>query len=452
MRLTAAIAVGLALLQSASWAEQPLRAPSAPRNDPQLIVEITEDLLNRFITHRQTALRPVQDVILEAQVFGQEQTSTEVRLDFTPSRDGAAAYVRLAGRTNSDTMGYTPQAAVHTLADNSFSASKLVIFDGAMFRTQRPQVHVVPYSQPLCAATPADGTPLGPLFSGIALQIAQARRPEADRVIVDKISRRVGTEFNRDIDRQLATLNQGWLRQVRPWLVQMGWLPKATRASSTGEALHYAARFEDGLSLPPVPATQAEPRMSSQRNRIAIHESLVNFALASLNLEAVKFTPEQLDAYVQPAQSLLDDLGEQSPPGLTVPPTSPTPAGAAIQLDQHEPVRVEFDGGEIRVTLRASFAIPLGGATPLQVMELRYRFEPVNDGWRLAPADVAVPPAGDGTGQPDVFAAIIEQQVRGRVPELRLPRQIAVPSASTRVQLTFRDPVLQEGWLVLEVE
>jgi hypothetical protein len=452
MRLTAAIAVGLALLQSASWAEQPLRAPSAPRNDPQLIVEITEDLLNRFITHRQTALRPVQDVILEAQVFGQEQTSTEVRLDFTPSRDGAAAYVRLAGRTNSDTMGYTPQAAVHTLADNSFSASKLVIFDGAMFRTQRPQVHVVPYSQPLCAATPADGTPLGPLFSGIALQIAQARRPEADRVIVDKISRRVGTEFNRDIDRQLATLNQGWLRRVRPWLVQSGWLPKGTRATSTGETLHYAARFEDGLSLPPVPGRTSEPRRVSRRNRIAIHESLLNFALASLKLEAVKFTLEQLVDYVDPAQRFLDDLGEQSGPGLTVPPASDAPEGSGIQLDRREPVRVAFRAGEIRVTLRASFVLPFGGATPPQVLEIAYRFEPVDDGWRLAPADVAVRAADEGTAQPDMFAAVVEQQVRSLAPELRLPRRIAVPSASSRVTLSFRDPVLEEGWLVLEVQ
>jgi hypothetical protein len=454
MKLAAATAVALALLVPSLWAQSPVRAPAVRSSDDQLVVEITEDLLNRLVTHRHTTLRPVQDVILEAQVFGQEQTSTELRIDLTPSRDGAAAEFRLTGQTASDTMGYTPQAAVHTLGDNSFSAAKLVVFDGTMFRTQRPRVQVVPYSQTVCAATPADGTPLGPLFAGFAYQIAQARRSEADIVVADRISRRVGAEFNSDVDRQLATLNQGWLRQVRPWLVQAGWLPAATRASSTGDRLHYAVRFQNGLSLPPVPSPSSAGREPARVNRIAVHESVLNFALASLKLDGLQFAPDQLDEFLRPAHKFLSGLSDEPPRTRATPRASSTPADAAVvQLDRQQPVRVELRDGEVHITFRASFALPLGGATPLQTIRIRSRIEPEEYAFLLAPAEVTVQAVDESAGQPEMVSALIQSQVESRVPTIRIPRRIAVPSASSgKVLLSIREPVLEDGWLVLEIE
>ena len=453
MKLVAAIVVALALPHSPVQADPTLRQPSRRPTDSQFVVEISEDLLNRLVTHRHTALRPVQDVILEAQVFGQEQTSTEVRIDLVPSRDGAAAEFRLNGRTASDTMGYTPQAAVHTLGDNSFSAAKRVVFDGTMFRTQRPRVHVVPCSQTVCAATPADGTPLGPLFAGFAFQVAQARRPEADLVVANKISRRVGTEFNNDVDRQLATLNQGWLRQVRPWLAQTGWLPTATRASSTGDRLHYAVRFQNGLSLPPVPAPSSAAREPARLNRIALHESVLNFALAALNLGGLQFTPDQLDQFLRPAHEFLSGLSDESLPILAVPPVAPSPAAAAVQLDRQQPVRVALRDGEVHVMFRASFALPLGGATPLQTIRIRLRIEREEYAFLLAPVEVTVQPSDESAGAADMVSALIQSQFESRVPTIRIPRRIVVPSASSgSVLLSIRDPVLADGWLVLEIE
>jgi hypothetical protein len=454
MKLAAAIAVVLVLSVPSLWAQSPVSAPSVRSSDNQLFVEITEDLLNRLVTHRHTALRPVQDVILEAQVFGQERTSTELRIDLTPSRDGAAAEFRLSGRTASDTMGYTPQAAVHTLGDNSFSAAKLVVFDGRMFRTQRPRVQVVPHSQTVCAATPADGTPLGPLFAGFAFQIAQARRPEADFVVADRISRRVGAEFNGDVDRQLATLNQGWLRQVRPWLVQTGWLPAATRASSSGDRLQYAVRFQNGLSLAPVPPPSSAAREPARLNRIAVHESVLNFALATFKLDGLQFTPDQLDEFLQPAHKFLNDLTDELPSTLAAAPASSTPADAAVvHLDRQQPVRVELRDGEVHVTFRASFALPIGGATPLQTIRIRSRIEREEHAFLLAPAEVTVQPVDESTGQPEMVSALIQSQVESRVPTFRIPRQITVPSATSgKVLLSIREPVLEDGWLVLEIE
>jgi hypothetical protein len=322
-----------------------------------------------------------------------------------------------------------------------------------MFRTQRPRVQVVPYSQTVCAATPADGTPLGPLFAGFAYQIAQARRPEADFVVADKISRRVGAEFNGDVDRQLATLNQGWLRQVRPWLVQTGWLPVATRASSSSDRLYYAVRFQNGVSLPPVPPPSSVAREPARLNRIAVHESVLNFAIASLKLGGLQFTPDQLDEFLRPVHKFLSDLTDESPPTLAAPGGSSPADVGVVQLDRQQPVRVELRDGEVHVTFRASFALPLGGATPLQTIRIRSRIEQEEYAFRLAPAEVTVRPVDESAGQPEMVSALIQSQVASRVPTFRIPRQIAVPSASSgKVLLSIREPVLEDGWLVLETE
>jgi hypothetical protein len=107
----------------------------------------------------------------------------------------------------------------------------------------------------------------------------------------------------------------------------------------------------------------------------------------------------------------------------------------------------------VHVTFRASFALPLGGATPLQTIRIRSRIEQEEYAFRLAPAEVTVRPVDESAGQPEMVSALIQSQVASRVPTFRIPRQIAVPSASSgKVLLSIREPVLEDGWLVLETE
>jgi hypothetical protein len=124
-----------------------------------------------------------------------------------------------------------------------------------------------------------------------------------------------------------------------------------------------------------------------------------------------------------------------------------------VHLDQQQPVRVGLRDGAVHVTFRASFALPVGGATPLQTIRIRSRIEREEHAFLLAPAEVTVQPADESARATDMVSALIQSQVASRVPTIRIPRRIAVPSASSgKVLLSIREPVLEDGWLVLEIE
>ena len=71
---------------------------------------------------------------------------------------------------------------------------------------------------------------------------------EGEAVAARKIGEKVGPEFNKSLDEQLAQLNQGWLRMLSPQLRQTHWLPDRVNASTTHDALQVAVTLALALA------------------------------------------------------------------------------------------------------------------------------------------------------------------------------------------------------------
>jgi hypothetical protein len=457
--------------------------------DGHAVVEISEALLNRLVTHRETRRQPVRDFVLGADVFGQEETTTTVRIELQPSEGRAHAAFVLTGVTNSDTLGYTPQATVRTLGRHCFEARKDVVFDGELFQTRRPVVHVSPSNQTLSASTPVEGIPLiGPLAAQIAQQAAVAQTPQADAITVQKVSRGVGENFNAAIDAQLAPLNRGWSYGVRPPLAQAGWWPASQSLSSSDRALRWVVRFagvgdaslpaDTGMGLTwlsrrigaaprepargpwltrrgsaPADAGSVLRRPSADASRIAVHVGVFNAALESLNLAGTEFSPAEFERQIEFFARIVQDL--------SVEPIDPFPEGAAppaippgivVRLDAQRPLEIEAEADEIRVTARVAVTSPLGGAPTVLVVRLAYRIERARDVFELRPGEVTVSSA-DGNPVIDVLRPLMEQQVRSEIKPVRIPRRLRVPVPGQKsLELTIADVAVSEGWVAVTVE
>lgn len=435
--------------------EASTRVANRPPDDgSQLQLEITEKFLNRLVARHEVRQSNVRDFVLGAEVYGRETTLTDVAIKLRPSARAAAADVVLSGRNYPDTLGYTPQAVVHTLGFHSFTARKLVVYDGELFHTQRPRVSVVPCNQTVGVWTPFSSIPLiGPAVTSFAFQAALQRRGESEAITAEKIRERVGPEFNRSLDEELADLNRGWLTTLRPRLSAMHWLADEATASSTHEAIRLELRYDDA----PFPASNS-PWGDAAGSRIVLHEGLLNRAFHRLMLGGTVINPDDADRYWQRINDILNTWAIV-PEAADDDATAPTSAaefpmeGVTIRLGDHEPVRVEFLSDQAILHAAVAISVPPLVQTPLLDVAISYRIERDDRSITFAPHRVQILPVEPNQPGLGAMAPLIEQQALAHVRRLRIPRRFKLPPPDlARVEINISDIAAEDGWLLLSFE
>lgn len=437
---------------------------SAAHPCARLTLEVHEALLNRIAGRSEQRQSAVRDFVLGADVYGVEITATRVQIDLLPSANAVALNLVLHGENHSDTVGYTPQAAVRTLGVNSFTATKFVLHDGRLFHTRRPRVTVAPYNQTIGVDTPVSGVPLlGPLASSIAFQAAQAQRPAGEAITAQKISTGVGGEFNRNIDRELARLNRGWLDAVAPQLQRVGLGDVAIEASSTDQWARYAVRIAAPASVSPVGLEPHQPSTMTDAagpgpgvvGRLSVHAHLLNQLLDRLPLQGVTLRADEIVQAVGPGSewmAVIERLGIEVP-------QRPVEAIAglrnlSLRFDAHEPLRVSLLNDEFRLALRAALSLPPVIESPLLRIEIRYTLDAsASDELVLTPGGISFQPAEPGAPGLGPLGNLLETQSRALLPPVRIRRRVTVPVPDSEpVAVQVRSLRARDDWLELSVE
>lgn len=421
-----------------------------PPSNTGLVIDIHEELLNRIVRRTDQRESPVRDFVLGADVHGVESTTTTARVDLQPSSDGVALDLLLSGRNRAHTVGYTPQAAIRTLGQHRFTARKLIVHDGRLFRTARPRVDVSPSNQTLGVATPVSGVPLlGDIAASIGFQAAESQRAQGEAIAAQRIRDRVGTEFNRQIDAQLTQLNQGWVNQLGPQLRRFGFGDIEVAAQSTDDWARYSLglasarrttqsvrqRVQRPIERRGTPVRRVVRRRTNSGSsqpflgRITVRDAVVNDALSRLKIAGATF---QTADFAEPATTALRVLDALRDYGLVIADVPPEAAAAlrnlTIRFDEQQPLRVAFTRDLIWVRARASLAIPPLIDLPGTQITVRYRIEDTGtgsirlapDNFELKPADANAPPLGP-------LALLLESQATSAMPLITLPRDIEVP-------------------------
>lgn len=420
--------------------------PTATGEGSQICLHVSEEFLNRLVARTESRQSQVRDFVLGADVYGHETTHTDVRLDLRPHPTAAAADMVLHGRNFPDTLGYTPQAVVHTLGFHEFTARKLVVFDGRLFHTQRPRVSVVPCNQMVGIWTPFSGAPLiGPLVTAFAFDMAQQRRGEGEAVAAQKIGERVGPEFNRSLDEQLAELNRGSTRTLSPALEELGWKPDQLEVFTTNDALSLSVRYADAPTPAALPSTSPHRGLS-----VAIHESMLNRAFDRLLLEDTTLVPSDADAYWFRINDILQSWSVDADRDAGPAPSGGPPQGVTIRLGPDRPVQVEFGEDRAVLTTQAALRVPPVIETPLLNVVIEFGIERSPDAITFAPQQVRIQPADPNQPGFGAMAPVIEQQALASVRPLKLPRRFRLPPEDlANVQIELQDIIAAEGWLIL---
>jgi hypothetical protein len=422
---------------------------------------VSEDLVNRLLARRQVEVSPVRDYILEAEVFGRQETLTMLSVDFRPNDALAEVEFLLTGVTESSTVGITPQAAVNTLGRHQFLVAKPVYFDAVQFSTKTAKAHVAARNFNWAAATPAGNMPvIGRIANRFVLRAAEERRPLAEAIAAERLTEKAVPEFNRNLDEQLAAGNARWESAVRAPLKKLDFLPTRQRIVTTDSDLCYGGHFgseHDARVIGPPPELASRPLAMS----LAIHESLLNAFLDRLDLQGQSRAEHELiDAGEQffnrlrksDAESSAGSSDQHSPEAT--PGDQPLPA-ITILFDKTDPVRIRFAGDSVVVTLRAGFQLPVGGPIPPQRITIPFHVKQEDEEWLWEPGTIEVIPA-EPPAIPDplmLMQSLIRQRVAERLKPVRFRRALPLSlSGMNPLTVVTREIVVRDGWLAIGVE
>ncbi|MCH9654072.1 MAG: hypothetical protein K0U86_11565 [Planctomycetes bacterium] len=413
-----------------------------------LRVMVAEDFVNRLIHDSTSETGPVVDCILGAYVTGNQETTTEVGVDFKPSETTLRFDLTLSGVTNSSTSGTTSQATIYTDGHHSFWGGKEVNFNGDLFTTQPAWVKVDANNTTVGASTKLDGVPLlSKLGRNMAYRRTEQLRGEAEAIAAQRVRDRVRPRFDEEVDGRITKSNKKVGGELNKRLRDNGLFPSARSFASTDSHLYIRTRLMDTGEL----AANSPPLNISAKDSVVLqlHESVMNNSLSRMGLEGRKISDQDLITEFE--NSLADVLGRKVK--LERPPVDPDKGPNILAFDKKDPIRIEISDNTLKIILRCGFEQKGETAVPTQIITVPLSFKVAGDKIHVTRGNVkssaVVKPKG-------IAAQIARAGVVRKKMEKAFPNR--VENAQVKAKLENRNVFLhitgiepKDGWLTLTV-
>ena len=336
-----------------------------------LHVAISEGFLNRVLAKTHIEEGGVRDFILGADVYGCQITSTTANFDLLPAQNGTLFRINLTGTVTTNTEGYKSNVVIYSNGNHNFAAFKDIHFDGERFSTTPANMHVNASNEPVDASTPVDNFPvLGGLAKSIAMNAAIRKRPEAEAIAAQRVTSRVGPEFDNEVDNKFTELNGKLQSNLIDPLRAENLYPDYKSFRSTDTELDIASRMmaeqELGGSVAPTEAVHEGELL------FRMHESLVNNFLDRLQLGGKTLTEQDLRKLLAEKFSKLLNKEVTLPEPKAVEGEAAAKQPKAFIFTEKNPLRVKFVDGKVLLVIRAGFQRDedKGGNIPPQIVTI----------------------------------------------------------------------------------
>lgn len=402
---------------------QPAASEQAPMSDATVPADaslsISTNLLSALISQKTVENDDVATRVLQADVRGVQTTTTSVTIETQSDRQQARFDLVARGNVNSNTIGVTPQARISTQGSHTFSVRKPVYFDGRLFRTKAAFGRLQARQVPQNVQSIATGIPLiGNVGNQIAWREVLRRMPESDAVVVRRVADDVMPKFNRRTDEKLAAINVAWA-EIRAQIDRVAGSRIAWTARTGKDKFRLEARGTASSALSsPFPGTLREEESCS----VVLSGTAMNEVLEDLPIAGQTLTDTSLKALVDSVKSNTEGVAGLLPALRNL--TADTePVLFSIQLAQHQPLTVWFDGGALTVRLRLRIIPKAGAAGQWIQLEVPVRGATVSKGiWTLKATEITCSPVDEGE-QPDQWTRMIQTQA-SQITKLAQPPSI----------------------------
>ncbi|MES2792112.1 MAG: hypothetical protein V4719_21025 [Planctomycetota bacterium] len=421
-----------------------------------LQLAISEGFLNRVLTKTHIEEGGVRDFILGAEVYGCQITSTVAKFDLLPAENGTLFRINLTGTVSTNTEGYKGHIVIYSNGNHNFTAFKDVRFDGEHFSTTPANMHVNASNEPVDASTPADNFPvLGGVAKSIAMNGALRKRQEAEAIAAQRVTSRVGPEFDNEVDNKFTELNGKLQSKLVDPLKTENLYPDYKTYRSTDTELDLKSRLmaekELGGGIAPVETVQDGEML------VRLHESLINNFLDRLAIGGKTMTEQDLRKLLEEKFSKLLNKEVSLPAAKEATGDEAAKQPKAFIFTDKDPLRVKVANGQVSLIIRAGFQRDedKGGNIPPQIVTIPLSITIEGEEVVITRGEVLVDPVAppENVAEQLARAGVIKNKIETSIQNKRDTRTMKVDKLEGEpIDVNVTEVEALDGWLSIRLK
>lgn len=421
-----------------------------------LHLAISEGFLNRVLAKTHIEEGGVNDFILGAEVYGCQITSTIAKFDLLPAENGTYFRLNLTGTVSTNTESYKGPAIIYSNGSHNFTAFKDIRFDGEHFSTTPANMHVNASNAPFDASTPLDNFPI---FGGVGKSIAMTRamqsRPDAEAVAAQRVTSRVGPQFDREVDDKFTELNGKLNNKLNDRLKEENLYPDYKTYRSTDTELDITTRLMGDTALgggvPPRVAVAPEEMM------VRVHETLLNSFLDTLGIGGKTMTEQELRKLLEDKFTKLMNQDVKLAEAKEATGDEAAKAPKAFIFTEKDPLHVKVADGKILLIIRAGFQRDedKGGNIPPQIVTVPLSITVEGEEVVITRGDVLVDAieAPENVAEQVARAGVIKNKIETSIQNKRqsATKKIDKPDGEP-VNVNVSEIEAEDGWITIRLK
>ncbi len=321
---------------------------------PNLHFEASAPLVTYGTTRAVDRSSPVAECIDGTWVRGQGRTIGKVHGSLCESSQYALLYNHFQGQTYSNTLGFNSGATISSNGVTRFNAMQGVVFDGKEFRELPAEAHARTSTRTNWVDSGRDA--LACIADQIAWNRVQQRKGRSEYFAARSAEQKIKREFSEGVTEAVQRSDRNYRDKLLFWMLNQQVYPEDMQVSSDPAAVRIVAtQGRPGQAGAPglPPAAPSGVAMS-----LRVHESAINNAAATsltdVGLLDRLATPRPEDRRI--GRTLRRDEVRAAIlkqfPNTKLKPVDPRQKPWEITFSSEQPLRVQFDGNRITITLR----------------------------------------------------------------------------------------------------
>ncbi len=416
----------------------------------------TEAFVSKLISDSRVEQGQVSDYVLGASVGGWQTTQTTVSADLKPANGAVRFDLVLNGTVQSNTAGSTDQATIYTSGYHTFRATKEITFDGVKFGTAPAGIAVNANNTTTGATTRLSGLPLfGRMAQRIAIQEAGNRRPQAEAIARSRISDKVLPKFNAEVEKAFGNAGQRIDSDLNAGLKSAGIFPDRQRFASTDSQVTVSSRLSGDNEL-----AGAAPESLLVNHvdgaRLILHDTVVNNTIDRIGFAGKTMSEEELRHHVEQflTKALAREFKFRAPsevaPKADAEQDDEDRVPAKIAFAKEDPIRVQFQNGQLLLVIRAG--LEREGKEPIPTQEISVPLTIAVEKGQIAITRGDLEIVGIDGDLSGVQRKVIINKMSAALPDRKTSATIKIPGASRDVETLVSSIQVVNGWIAVSLK
>lgn len=428
-----------------SWLEQRQQTPALVSliksrfNQPNVVITIDDSTVQQLTIQDVHEVESVNEVQDGRHITGQAVATGKAFVVPVSGSYANELQVVFNGTIQTTLNGSQGPVSFQLLGNTALTARRPVLLsrDGFQSLSSVPAACTVLSTQAVCTRRNGVGSKL---IRKIAKNMIDKERPEAQADLNVEATQGFLTEFEKEIDLEIASAESDFREDLIAPLVRMDLDPEQLDFRTSASNLKIQMKIDGGYGLA---ATAPLPESSVEDDiRVAVHESVIDRVADRM------LAGEEISDFTK----LADDLGFS----LSEEDLAQMPDDIGITFADQQPVTAEFEGDMLTITIRGKrFRL---GRNLLVAMKAVIRYHVAAEGGRLrltlaGEPEVLPPDRGGRSGRFFAQKNVLKRRLQKDLPAEQILEPFDLPEPADGLgMIQFVNSTLQKGWLQISLK